>query len=361
MPTFGRLVAGYGCPAERCRTVEGWAIDDWPLVANLGVLAGAGLVLMAVGTRLTRLVDVLADRTGLGEAVAGALLLGATTSLPGLVTTISGALAGDAGFAVGNAVGGIAVQTVFIAVADLTYRRANLEHAAASTPNMLQAVVLIVLIGLVMSGVNGPEVTVLGVHPVSLLLPVVYLYGLRLSREARKDPMWLPQRTRETRVDVPEDHDVEQPLSRLLAAFAALALLVGGTGYAVAQAGLAVAAQTGLTGSVVGALLTGVVTSLPELVTVLAAVRTGALTLAVGDILGGNAFDVLFVVVGDGFFSGSIYHAVGDDTRFLLGLAIVLAGVLTAGLLHRARRGIGFEGVTILLIYLTGVGVLATG
>jgi len=68
---------------------------------------------------------------------ASALLLGAATSLPGVVTTAVGASAGDGGFAVSNALGGIAVQTAFITVADLSLGRVNLEHNAASLPNVV--------------------------------------------------------------------------------------------------------------------------------------------------------------------------------------------------------------------------------
>ncbi|MEZ5239957.1 MAG: hypothetical protein R2716_13745 [Microthrixaceae bacterium] len=52
----------------------GWAIAVFPL---------AVVVLVTVGVRLTRLVDELADRTGLGEALAGAVLRGAAPALPG--------------------------------------------------------------------------------------------------------------------------------------------------------------------------------------------------------------------------------------------------------------------------------------
>ncbi len=71
---------------------------------SIVVLVVSAGVLIVAGVRFTRLVDELADRTGMGEAIAGAVLLGATTSLPGLVTSITGAAGGDAGFAVSNAV-----------------------------------------------------------------------------------------------------------------------------------------------------------------------------------------------------------------------------------------------------------------
>lgn len=137
---------------------------------------------------------------------------------------------------------------------------------------------------------------------------------------------------------------------------AALGLVVGATGWVVGTAGLSVADRTGLSGSLVGAVFTGVITSVPELVTVLAAVRIGALTLAVGDIIGGNSFDVLFVAVADvAFRGGSVYHAADEQAVFLVAVTVVLTATLAAGMLGRERRHIGFEGAGILVFYALGV------
>ena len=327
------------------------------------VLVVAGLVLVATGTRFTKVVDTLADRTGIGEALAGAVLVGAVTSLPGLITTVVGASSGDADLAVSNAMGGIAAQTAFLAIADLTYRRANLEHAAASLANLVQALMLVSLSAVVLLGITSPDVTVLGVHPVTVLLPVIYLYGLRLARAVDTEPMWQVTPTDETRSDEPDESEEadQRTTKRLWSEFGVLAVLVGATGYAVARAGLAVIAETGLSSSLVGAAFTAVVTSLPELVTVIVAVRIGALTLAVGDILGGNAFDVLFVAGGDiAFRGGSIYHATGQSTSFVIGVVLLMTAVLAAGLVRRQEKGIGFEGFTMLGVYGGGLAILAT-
>ncbi len=320
------------------------------------VLVVAALVLITAGVRFTHLVDALADRTGMGEAIAGAVLLGATTSLPGLITSTVGAAQGEAGFAISNAVGGIAVQTTFLAIADLAYRRVNLEHAAASVPNMVQTMTLMSMIGLVLAATGSPDVDFAGIHPASALLVGAYLYGLVLARRAREAPMWSPEETSDTVVDEPEPERAERSLRSMWTEFGALAALVGVTGWAVGEAGLAVAGETGLSGSLVGALFTAVITSLPELVTVLAAVRLGAVTLAVADIIGGNTFDVLFVAAGDvAFRGGSIYHAADGQAVFLMALTVILTALLAGGMLAREKRHIGFEGVAILVFYALGV------
>lgn len=334
-------------------------MDAWSLPAVVSVFAAAALVILVVGRRIAGLADQLADRTGLGEAVTGALLLGATTSLPGIVTTAVGGLEGDGGFAVGNALGGIAVQTLFVAIADLTFSRANLEHAAASLPNVLQAVLLVGLLSLTLLAITGPEIAVLNVHPLSAVLIVVYVFGIRTSSQAHRIPMWQPKQTAETVPDVPAEDSTGAPIARDLMLFALQATVLGSAGYVVGRAGLSIAERTGLSGTEVATLLTGVVTSLPELVVLLAAVRLGALTLGVANIVGGNAFDVLFIPVADvAYRQGSVYHDVDDSTVFVLALTLALTATLVGGLLRRQEGGIGSEGTAIIVLYAVGMTTL---
>ena len=107
------------------------------------------------------------------------------------------------------------------------------------------------------------------------------------------------------------------------------------------------------------------VTSLPELVTSVAAVRRGALTLAVGGIIGGNAFDTIFVAFSDiAYRDGSIYHAITGQQVYLISLTILMTGVLLLGLLRREERGIvniGFESFLILLLYVGSFTLLSFG
>ncbi|MGY1842551.1 sodium:calcium antiporter [Modestobacter sp. SYSU DS0875] len=329
---------------------------------SLIALVLMGVVIVVIGVRLTRTADELADRTGLGDAIGGALLLGAVTSLPGNVAVLTGALEGDAGFALANPVGGIALQTVWLAVADLVYRRANLEHAAASLENVMQSVILMAMLSLPVIAYSTPQLTLGWIHPVTLLIPLLYAYGLRLLRRMHDHPMWLPTHTSATEGSHEDDEEEDSGRStrRLWATLAGLGLIVGVAGWIVGQAGLGVAAGTGLEGGIIGFTLTTAVSSLPELVVLVTAVRMGQLTLGVGNIVGGNVFDMLMVAVADlGYVEGSLYRDAGSTSLVLLGGTMLLIAVLTAGLVMRDRKGIGFEGLLLPLIYV-GTVALAT-
>ena len=326
--------------------------------------ATAALVILVCGLRMTRLADRIADRTGWGEAVIGGVLLGAATSFSGTIVSLTSALSGDASLAFSNGVGGIAAQTAFLALADILYRRANLEHAAAELANLFQCGLLLLLLSVPLVAFSAPTFTILSVHPASLVLVAAYGIGVVATARLRERPMWQPVDTAETRPDEPDaGDDPSQPARGLVVQFVVLMAIMGTAGWVVAQLGGVVIDRYGLSSSVVGALMTAVVTSLPELVTTLAAVRRGALQLAVGGIIGGNTFDVLFLTISDiGYRGGSLYQAVGPDDLFWLSVALVMSAVLLLGLIYRERSGpgrIGVESAAMLAIYAAAVALQA--
>lgn len=151
--------------------------------------------------------------------------------------------------------------------------------------------------------------------------------------------------------------------ARLWSEFLAAAALVMVGGWAVARAAEGIVENTGLSAGLVGAVFMGLVNALPETVTSIAAVRRGAVTLAVAAIVGGNCLDALNLVVGDiAYRGGSLFHAASQDELFLTSGALVMTAVLLGGLLVRQKRGwlkIGFDGILLIAIYASTVVVLA--
>ncbi len=339
--------------------------NEWPLLTIAFAFTAVSAVIAWFGVRMTKTARDLAHDTGVGEALMGALFIGASTSLSGITTSISAAYAGHADLAVSNGLGGIAAQTCFLAIADIAYRRANLEHAAASAENLFMAALLITLLAIHTLALSVPELSMFGVHPATPVVVAVYLFGARLLARTHEMPMWLPRRTSDTPAEPVNQHRRRgRHLARLWLQFASYSAVVALSGWALAQLAVPLGQETGLSHGVVGGVFTAVSTSIPELVVAITAVRMGALNLAVGDIIGGNAFDTLFVAASDvAFRSGSIYAAVSLAERFWLANALVMTGVLLLGLIHRERHGpanIGMESVILLVLYLGGIAVLAT-
>jgi cation:H+ antiporter len=338
--------------------------DRWSLTFSVVVFLMGTVIILVAGIRLTGVADQLADRAKLGEALVGMTLMGAATSMSGSVLSVTAAWNGNAELAISNAVGGIAAQTVFLAVADMFYRRANLEHAAASAENIMQGAMLVSLLSLLLLATYSPDLTLFGVHPATPLLIAGYAFGIRLVRNARSDPMWKPKQTKETRLDTPDAGHLNMNLPQLWVAFGVLTLFLGGSGWAMQYAASNIVEATGISTAVMGTLLTSVTTSLPELITSITAVRRGALTLAVSGIIGGNAYDTLFAAFSDvAYREGSIYHTMSNTMLFWIALSGLMTGVLLLGLLTREKRGpggIGFESGLIILFYVGAVVLLLT-
>ena len=104
----------------------------------------------------------------------------------------------------------------------MVYRRANLEHAAASAPNMMQNGLLIALLALLLLAPTLPDVTVWNIHPITPILLGFYFYGTWLIQNAGDNPMWYPSVTSDTRQDEPESESSLPSLSRLWTEFLVL-------------------------------------------------------------------------------------------------------------------------------------------
>ncbi|MCR9232277.1 MAG: sodium:calcium antiporter [bacterium] len=336
-----------------------------PLWGDVTVFIMAAVVIGVSGVKLAEYADRLADRTGLGEAVTGTIMLGLITALPGLAASVTAALQGHAVLALSNAMGGIAFQTTVLALADVLHRKANLEHAAASATTMIQTIMLILLITIVLLGLGSPNVVIGPVHPATLLLLAGAVMAFWLTYRVQEEPMWHPRHTSETVLDEPAPGSQHERLWLLWTGLVFSGLLTLISGSVVAESAGNIQDKTNLSAPIVGGLLMAGATSLPELVTCLAAVRRGALTLAVSDVVGGNFFDVLFIAAADfAFLSGSIYHGPGMGTREILltTITLLLNVVLLSGLIYRQKHGpgnIGFESLLMLVIYLAGFIVLS--
>ncbi len=335
------------------------------MTESLLALPAAGIVLFAAavgvitvsGVYMSDVADRLADRTGWGEAMMGGLFLAAATSLPDFAATLTAAADRQAELAMSNVMGSMAVNLAFLGIGDIVYRKANLEHAAASSANLSQATLLIALLALPLAAMVMPEFDILGLHPVTPVLLAGYLFGYRAVRDAQVRPMWRPRLTAETVEDAPNEEQMRQGpgLAQLWMRFAALAAAMAAAGWMLMKTAPTIAAWAGLSHSAMGGVFTALATSMPELVTTVAAIRLGALTLAVGGILGTNCFNMTVVAAADIVYrDGSIYHAV-SSLEILWGLVtILMTAVLLLGFISRERYGIariGFESFLILVVY----------
>lgn len=333
----------------------------------IGLFVLGAVVILATGPRLSRLAENLADALGIGQSIGGMILLGASTSLPGVIISFDTALGGQATLSVSNAVGGIAAQTVFIAVADVAMRRGPLSEEVTMPASLMQLAILLFLLTLALLAMLVPDVfPVFGLHPASFVLVIAVLLGFRMIQTSEVEPKWYARRlsSQAAREEVRSGSEGPRRGSTLsltlLGEYLLVAGLIGGAGWLISYSGQAVVAETGTSPMLVGMTGMAIASSLPELVTAVSAVRRGAVALAIGDIIGGNVFDTLMIALGDLAYSAApIYRDVSPEVPFLTGVAILMNSVLMIMLIRRETEDlgtdVGTESYLIFLIYASGI------
>jgi cation:H+ antiporter len=334
-----------------------------PLVLIFALAAGA---IWVAGIHLSRSTDVLDTRLGLGEALGGAILLAIATNLPEIAITTAAALSHELGIAIGNILGGIAIQTVVLVVLDFAIGKEEaLTTRAASLVLALEGLLVIVVLAISVMGAQLPADKLFArTEPAALMIAGVWLLGIWLINRARRGLPWHDETgTAPGGQEKPRGHSKQtaaekMTLTRAAAVFGIGAAVTLAAGIVLERSGEEIASHLGMTGVVFGATILAAATSLPEVSTGLAAVRLGDYQLAVSDIFGGNAFlPVLFLYAG--LLSGSAVLPQAQATDvYLTELGIVLTVVYLWGLVTRPHRQvwrIGIDSVAVLLLYAAGI------
>lgn len=360
------------------------SFSSYPLWLNLLLFAAASAVIWFAGTRLERQADTISQRTRLGEAFTGMLLLSAATSLPEVATTFTAVFfLHNPTLAVYNLMGGVALQTAILVVAD----RAKRKHGALTffSPRfvlLVEGVGLVVLLLLTIAGATArgfPAVATVGLWPVLIFL--TYLGVLYLTYRYRGQPRWTPTRADDLPLDYSSesqdrgagkereagrDHGAGRQSQgvprRVWLLFGGFSLLVLVGGWTASQAADVLAEQTGLGPAFLGATLLALATSLPEVSTTLAASRDGRYSMAISNIFGSNAFDVSLLFLAEMLYTGgTIMELATPPLVFVAAIGAVMTCIYLWGLMERENRtvlGVGWDSAAALAVYLGAMTVL---
>ena len=335
-----------------------------PTVMLIAVFAAGAAVTWVAGVFLSRATDALDTRLGLGEALGGMILLSIAGSLPEVAITVSAALNKNLDMAAGNLIGGIAVQTVVLVIADFYVRGDRpLSYLVGRLIPVLEALLVVLLTSVVMMGALLPKsIAIGGVSPASVFIVALWVAGIALINRVRKGERWqavapgsAPGRRhhREKHPVAPKPYE-GKPTALVAAVFglASLATLVAG--FALQVSGSAMADRFGMSGIVFGATILALVSALPEISTGLAAIELGDHQLVMGDIFGGNAFQVCLFLVADLLAGTPTLPAAGAQNGWLAAGGIVLTGVYAGAIIFRPQRRylrLGLDSILVLLLY----------
>ena len=289
------------------------------------------VTLYTLGKGADWLVDeavALSTRWGLGKAVIGATIVSVGTTTPEAAVSVLSAIQGKPGLALGNAVGSIICDTGLIIGLASLIAPLPLNRQLASRLSNVQVGAGILLVAVCFPWASPAKVFIQGgVLPQLVGVVFVILLALYIWQSIR----WagsMPSDAEST-----EDADAEES-----SAFGTLLKLIGSIVIIVVSAQILIPAvsimaeRIGVPKHIISATLVAFGTSLPELVTAITAVRRGHGELAVGNIIGADILNVLFVAGVSAAATQGGLQADGQFFQFLFPAMLFILIVFRCGI-----------------------------
>jgi cation:H+ antiporter len=336
---------------------------EFPLWVNAAIFLAAAAVVWLSGTRLTLYVDAIAERTAMGRAFAGMLLLGVITSLPEVANCITAATIGSPGLAVNNLLGSAAINILLLAVVDAAVGREAVTAVVAKPSTLMMAALnMLVLAAVALSIVVG-DVAIAGIGIAASLLCLLSIGAFWLaSGYAERSPWTVRKSISPRKREVRSEEKADDSLRNLFIKTTVAGAIIFTAGYALSQTGDAIAQQTGIGTGMVGFALIGTSTSMPELSTVYTALRMRRYELAFGQVLGTNFVNLSLILLTDAFFTGGpVINELGRFEVVSALLGLVLIGVFLVGLLERRNPKIlkmGYDSLAVMILFAGGLMLL---
>lgn len=328
------------------------------------LFGGAALATWVAGVRLAAATDVIDDAYDLGEALGGMILLSVVGSLPELAITVSAAANGDLGIAAGNLIGGVAMQTFVLVIADRAIRGDRpLTTAAGSLVPALEGMLVVVVVAItMMSGLLPASASLGSVSVGSIAIVASWLVGMKILSGVRDrtDLTLAPIGAAPTPVveDTPTEKPDRRATRRALVVFGVGAVVTLFAGVILERAGTALADDWGMSGVLFGATVLAAATALPEISTGIAGVRMRRYTLVFGDMFGGNAFQLTLFLLADLVAGQAVLPDEGRSNAFIGGTGLVMTAIFVTGLIlrpQRRRAGLGADSWAVVLVYVLGL------
>lgn len=272
----------------------------------------------------------IAARFGIPQLVIGLTIVAMGTSAPEAAVSITAATAGNAGITIGNIIGSNILNVLLILGLTAVITTIAVQRSTVKWEMPFMHVITIVLAVL---GFTGGEI-VLWEGIVLWALFLVYLgYLFRMAKNG---------------ADEEEEGEMLPLWKQLLMLVVGIAAIVLGSDVTVDNATI-IAEMLGMDDRLIGLTIVAFGTSLPELVTSVTAARKGKADIAIGNIVGSNVFNILFVVG-----TTALITPVTFKTGFLIDSAVALAAglILWFGVMkeQKLKRPVG---IVMLAVYAT--------
>ncbi|MBA7681344.1 hypothetical protein ES703_89682 [subsurface metagenome] len=321
------------------------------------------IIILFAGTKLARYGDAIAEKSGWGGIWVGLVFLAAITSAPELVTGVSSvALVGLPDLGMGTLLGSCLFNLSILALLDILHRPAPILSRASSRHMALAGLGILFIAfaaGSIFWGekLSGLKLGWVGIP--SLIIVILYLVAIRqMFRFERSHPVPQPE--------IASPRYAKIPLKTVYLRFILAAIAVIGAGIWLSFVGGEIAMTTGWGTTFVGSLFLAIGTSLPELVVAVAALRLGAVDMAVANILGANMLDVAHIFTVDLFYrKGPVLSSVSRAHLITAAVVAVMSLLVIIGLRFRQKRKtfivISWYALALIGLYILGAYALFQG
>lgn len=297
-----------------------------------GLLLGFVLLIKGADVFVDASVNI-AKMLRIPNIVIGLTIVAVGTSAPEMVISVSAALSGSNAMAVGNVIGSNLFNLLFIVglCALVKPIAVRIQEIAKDYWVSVAAAVLLLIMKVMFNDVIPRAGS-------AVLLAAFIAYMVVLVRQAMKN--------RDTE---PEEQDTVKRSSlprNILFAIAGVALIVAGGQFAVNNA-VSIALTLGITERIVGLTILAAGTSLPELITSIVASKKGENDIAIGNVIGSNIFNLMFVLGLSG-----LVMPLTIDNNLLVDISVLIGASLVFFLFAFTNRKIvRFEGFSLVMFY----------
>lgn len=334
-------------------------MSGFPTWGLLLIFVAAGGIIWWAGIMLAFSTDVIDTHFGWGEGMGGAVLLTFATNLPEIAIIIGCAFSNSMDLAVGNILGGIAIQTVVLVILDGPGLRAKvpLMSTVRSLTIVVQGMVVISVLMFCIVGALLPRTMIaFRVTPVEVAILLFWVFGLWLIAQNEDRESWKAGHHQILEQGPKMTRNCSTRKAVALFTLGAAATLI--CGFALELSSTVLAGRYHINGVIFGATFLSAVTALPEVTVGLAAIKAGSFELAISDVMGGNAFLPVLFLFGSLLSGKSLLPDAQGPDLYLTALGALLTAVYCAGAVFRSKRlvlGTGIDSLIVLGLYLAGI------
>lgn len=283
----------------------------------------AAVAVVAAAIYLNQFGDVISKKSSLSGAAVGTFLIAGATSLPELTTSFTAVYIGNPDIAVGNMLGSVVFNLLILAVVDFVYRKKRLFQNVSQkghTSSALQGLLFLCIIIAAILISSSVSLFNIGLE----MFIIVFLYIIMMRYVSSEE----------------EEEDEELATKEYSLKVAIIGFIIAALGVFVAGSILSIygdklAQVTGMNSSFIGSFLIAASTSLPELVTVLAAFKLANYNMAIGSILGSNLFNIQLLAFTDLLYrDAAILTKVNSSNIFIA----ILGATMTVVVLYLLKR-----------------------